>query len=143
VGTQRKEGIQELDYEQARSPLDACADVQTPSQVQAQSWDVEGVTIVCDPEAPNPAGVVASRANAQYLANINTGEKPLNGPGPQNCGQVACNWGTSIVWCNEVLYSLLSFHSASLLRCAYPISMSRTPNRRNSIASPSSLRHSP
>ncbi|KAK0388903.1 hypothetical protein NLU13_2480 [Sarocladium strictum] len=68
---------------------------------KAQSWDVDGVRIVCNPKEPKPADVISSRANAQYLSKITTGEKPTNGAGPENCGQVACNWGSSIEWCNN------------------------------------------
>lgn len=61
------------------------------------------MTIVCDPETSAPADVVSSRANAQYLNGIDeTGERPVNGAGPENCGQVACNWGSAIEWCNDV-----------------------------------------
>lgn len=71
-------------------------------QIRAQSWDVPGVAIVCDKNASSVkygADVTSSRVNAVYLENIKTGEKPQNGAGL--CGQVACNYGTTIIWCNN------------------------------------------
>lgn len=62
-------------------------------------WDAEGVSIVCNKTAGTRAGdVVATRVNADYLSKIKD-EKPQNGPGL--CGQVACNYGTTIIWCNN------------------------------------------
>jgi hypothetical protein len=39
-------------------------------------------------------------AGIQHLRFV--GGKPLNGPGPGNCGQVSCSDGAGIFWCNDV-----------------------------------------
>lgn len=33
--------------------------------------------------------------------------KPVNGPGPGQCGRVSCSWRTAIIWCNDVSVGMM------------------------------------
>ncbi|KAK4208247.1 hypothetical protein QBC37DRAFT_444034 [Rhypophila decipiens] len=39
------------------------------------------------------------QSGINYLRGVRG--RPTNGPGPGNCGQVSCSWGSSIWWCND------------------------------------------
>lgn len=46
------------------------------------------------------AKVHAWESGMDYLARVPG--KPVNGPGPGECGRVSCSYNTGIWWCNDV-----------------------------------------
>ncbi|CCC11030.1 hypothetical protein SMACR_03736 [Sordaria macrospora] len=41
--------------------------------------------------------------NIRYLRGV--GGKPVNGPGPNACGRIACSHDTAVFWCNDNYYT--------------------------------------
>ncbi|KAK3947875.1 hypothetical protein QBC32DRAFT_365466 [Pseudoneurospora amorphoporcata] len=49
-----------------------------------------------------PIGVAE---NIRYLRGVEG--KPVNGPGPNACGRIACSHDTAVFWCNDARRALL------------------------------------
>ena len=70
----------------------------------------------------HPASMKRIKDGISYLNNV-TG-RPINGPGPNNCGRVSCSYNSSIWWCNDASVPppayQFSFHADCGLQNATP-----------------------
>ncbi|KAK3402525.1 hypothetical protein B0T20DRAFT_449583 [Sordaria brevicollis] len=77
------------------------SDVPPPSTLDdltKNRWDPSVHRLMCF-KNDNLADLEAIERGIKYLNKIPG--KPVNGPGPGNCGRVSCSWNSAIYWCNN------------------------------------------